>query len=464
MKLRKQLTVSLISAIILTSAGCSAPANNANAADTSAAVDDSTPESTAEKPVLTVLTHRIDRIEDGGDGSLEVMTKPFEEENNCTVKYITVTEYPDTVNEMVRNGGHYSDVLMIPDAIKLKELGDYFEPLGDFETLDEKYNCADHKMYNGTVYGLSHLCTISGGICYNKRIWEEAGVTKLPVTTDEFLEDLRLIRDNTDAIPYYSNYKDGFWTFVQWQSLVIPASGNVNYESDILVNAEDIFVPGGAYYEVYKLFFDILSDPTLIESDPTATDWDGSKALINKGEIATMVMGSWAVSQFAEAGENHDDIGFMPAPFSTDNRQFAQIGADYCLGINKNSPDELKELGKKYITWFLDESGFAEKEGGVSTLRKIELPPHFDAFTDCWMFTSADIPEGLEGVWDAIDNDSGLGTFTGDPGNFKLEIAEAAVSGKDFSAVEEIFEKNNKRWAETRDANPDYIAFKAKNG
>ena len=42
-----------------------------------------------------------------------------------------------------------------------------------------------------------------------------------------------------------------------------------------------------------------------------------------------MEMGSWAVSQFMEAGPNPDDMGYMPAPFSYDDRQFAQVGADY---------------------------------------------------------------------------------------------------------------------------------------
>lgn len=468
MKLRRPLTLTLAALMILSS-GCGTSSGSgtiqqteAPAADDTAAAAPAEPVDDSEKTVLTVLTHRIDRVavEDGGDGSLVEMTKPFEEANNCIVKYISVTEYPTVVPEMVQAGGEYSDVLMIPDAIKLKDLGEYFEPLGDYKTLSDKYNCVNQKMYNDTVYGLSHVCTILGGICYNKRVWADAGITELPVSPEEFLTDLRLIRDNTDAIPFYTNYKDGFWTFVQYQAMVIPASGNPNYLNDILINGEDIFVPGGAFYEVYKLFFDILSDPTLIESDPQNTDWDGSKGMINRGEIATMVMGSWAVSQFMEADVNHDDIGYMPAPFTYDGRQFGQIGADYCLGINKNIPDERKELGKKYITWFIEESGFAEKEGGVSTLKKIELPPHFEAFTNCFTFATVDAPDGLVGVWDAIDNESGLGTNTGDPGNFKLEIAAAALEGKDFSAVEEIFAENNRRWAETRDANPDYIAYK----
>ena len=475
MKARKSLTLTLALSLMIAVSGCgtssgtnSTAGNDTTAADTAAQPSEDTngaaDDDSSEKIVLEVLTHRLDRIAEGdGDGSLEEMTKEFEEANNCTVHYFSVTEYPDIATQMVLDGGEYADVLMIPDAIKLQDLDKYFEPLGDYETLSEKYNCTNRKMYDGTVYGLSHLCTIEGGICYNKRIWDEAGITQLPVTPEEFINDLKLIRDNTDAIPLYSNYKDGFWTFVQWQALVIPASGNPNYQNDILINGEDVFVPGGAYYELYKLFYDVLSDPTLIDPDPENTNWDNSKGMINRGEIATMVMGSWAVSQFAEKGDHGEDMGYMPAPFNIDGRQFAQIGADYCLGINKNISDEKKELGKKYITWFIEESGFAEKEGGVSTLKKMELPPHFEAFSDVWFFTEVDPPEGLVGVWDAIDNDSGLGTWTGAPGNFKLEIAAAALAGKDFSAVEEIYADNNKRWAETRDANPDYIAYKANN-
>lgn len=37
-------------------------------------------------------------------------------------------------------------------------------------------------MYDNTVYGIAHLGSVAGGICYNKRIWSEAGITELPTT------------------------------------------------------------------------------------------------------------------------------------------------------------------------------------------------------------------------------------------------------------------------------------------
>lgn len=443
-------------------AGASSAADGSSAAassatDGSSAADSST---TTEGLTLKVLTHRTDRIE---DGSLAEMTKAFEEANNCKVEYQGFTDYASDVSTMM-NTTDYGDVLMIPDTVKVMDLGNFFEPLGTLEELDQKYYWADKKAYDGNVYGIAHLGTVAGGICYNKKVWAEAGVTKLPTTPEEFIEDLKLIRDNTDAIPYYTNYADASWTLVQWASLVNSASGSSTYENDILTSKRDLFVEGDAYYEVYKMMFDIFSDPTLHEEDPMTTDWEGCKPAINNGKIATMVMGSWAVSQFQEAGDNAEDIGYMPAPFSTNGKQYAESAPDYCMGINKNRSDDIKELGKKYITWFVEDSGFAKKEGSICALKGSEMPEYLTDFADCELFITAAAPEGLTGVWDAINNDSEVGTWQGDADNFKIKMAEAAFAGQGEDAFKQIVSDTNAKWNATRDANADLAAYLEANG
>ncbi len=485
MKMKKVLSAAVTSALLLSFAGCggntastttaanttAAPAANndttAAAADTTAAAADTTAAAETEAPAdnnasgekltLTVLTCRTDRVQ---DGHLDEITEAFEKANNCEVKYQGYTDYVSDVSTMM-NTSDYGDVLFIPDTVKLTDLANFFEPLGSYDDYKDKYNWADAKMYDGTVYGIAHRGNVSGGICYNKKVWADAGVTTLPTTPEEFIEDLKLIRDNTDAIPYYTNFAAADWTLVQWAALVLSASGSSSYENDLLINKEDIFTPGGAYYNVYKLMYDVFSDPTLIEEDPATTDWEGCKGAINAGKIGTMVMGSWAVSQFAEAGDHPEDIGYMPAPFSINGKQYAQSAPDYCFGINKNSSSEIKELGKKYITWYIEESGDAEAEGSIGTLKGSKMPEYLEAFQNCELFVADPAPEGLVGVFDAINADSQVGTWAGDAANFKIQIAEAAFAGKDFSAVEAIYADNNKRWAETRDANADLTAYLA---
>ena len=55
----------------------------------------------------------------------------------------------------------------------------------------------------------------------------------------------------------------------------------------------------------------------LTEDDPTTTDWEGCKPMINNGEIGCMTLGSWAIVQMQAAGPNADDIGYMPFPITT---------------------------------------------------------------------------------------------------------------------------------------------------
>lgn len=471
MKLRKLMAGILAASSVLTAASCgtkpatttaadTTTAANTTAADnTTTAADTAAPETSGEKLTLKVLTHRTDRLE---DGSLAEMTKAFEEANNCKVEYQGFTDYATDIPTMM-NTTEYGDVLMIPDTVKLEDLSNFFEPLGTYDEMNAKYMWADKKMYNNTVYGIAHLGTIAGGICYNKRIWKEAGVTTLPVTPEEFVADLKLIAENTDAIPYYTNFADASWTLVQWASLVNSASGSKSYETDILVNKQDIFTPGGAYYEVYKLMFNVFKDPTLHEEDPMTSDWEGCKKAINEGKIATMVMGSWAVSQFKEAGDNPDDIGYMPAPFSVNGKQYAESTADYCLGINKNRSDDIKALGKKYITWFVEESGFAQKEGSVCALRGSEMPDYLTDFANCEFFVTEAAPEGLVGVWDAINNDSEVGTWQGDAANFKIQIAEAAFAGEGDDKFDSIIAEANSKWNAERDANEAFNAYIANN-
>lgn len=400
---------------------------------------------------LKVLTHRTDRIE---DGTLPETTKAFEEKYGCTVEYQAITDYAETVSTMMTTQ-NYGDVCMIVGTVKISDLPKYFEPLADYDTAKEKYNWAIEKSYDGTVYGLSTGGTVAGGLCYNKAVWEAAGVTVLPKTPDEFIAALKLIAEKTDAIPYYTNYKDASWTLCQWASLTNSASGDPYYENGLLESKGDIFAPGTAHYNVYKLMYDIFSDPALIEPDHSSTDWEAAKGAIGNGSIATMCMGSWAVSQFKEIaeanGDNPDDIGYMPCPISKDGVQYAQSASDYQMGINLNSPDVNKKLGKLYIDWYIEESGIAQKEGFVPTLKGAPMPDYLEAFNDCVLFVNDETPAELVGVWDEISKESEIGLWECDSNNFKIRMAEAAFKGEGAAKYDEIAAEVNEKWNVTRD-------------
>lgn len=401
---------------------------------------------------LEVLTHRTDRLADGGDGSLIDRTKAFEEAFNCKVVYKGFTNYADDVSKMMTTED-YGDVLNIPDSVELKDLGNFFEPLGTYDELKDTYRWVDKKMSDKTVYGISTGGTATG-ILYNTKVWADAGITELPKTPEEFIAALEKIADKGDAIPYYTQFADASWTITQWSSLILSASGNANYNNDLLTNKEDLFAEDGGYYKTFKLLYDVFSNSKIIEEDPSTTQWEASKDWMADGKIGTMVMGSWAVSQFEEKAAGHEeDIGYMPVPFTVDGKQYAQTATDYCMGVNKHSDN--KELAKKYVEWFALESGFAYSEGMIPPAINSELPKNLANFAEdkgVVLFEETLAPDELQGKFNEIDKTSEIGTWDGDAANFKIKLAEAAFAGKGEEGFKAIIEDCNKRWAETRDS------------
>ena len=233
MKAKKILAGILAASTVASLAACSnnnATSSTGDASSTSSKADESKNDSTTadnasstapsgDKITLKVLTHRTDRKD---DGSLDKMTDAFEEKYNCTIEYQSFKDYAGDVSTMMSTK-EYGDVLMIPDTVKLADLSNFFEPLGQYDELKDKYKWANQKMYEGTVYGLAHLGSVSGGICYNKKVWADAGITEMPKTADEFIADLKKIKEKfPEVIPYYTNFKEASWTASQWSSLVVP--------------------------------------------------------------------------------------------------------------------------------------------------------------------------------------------------------------------------------------------------
>ncbi|MGN0601928.1 MAG: ABC transporter substrate-binding protein [Oscillospiraceae bacterium] len=402
--------------------------------------------SDAKKVELTVYTNRTDRVD---DGSLAKLTESFEKDNNCTVKYIGFTDYSNDIKTKMTSGD-YGDVLAISDDVKVEELGNYFEPLGTYDELSQKYLWANKKMTSDkTVYGLAYGGNATGFV-YNKKVWADAGITETPKTPEDFIAALKKIKEsNENVVPFYTNYKDS-WCTGQWDGIVIPASGSASYKEDIVKDNKAFFDKDGGYYKTYKLMFDVYSEKDLMEADHSTTDWEKSKQYIADGNVATICAGSWAISQFQAFAEGHeDDIGYMPAPFTAaDGKQYSVSSGDYCYGVSKNSKNI--DLAKKFVEWFVSDSGFAAQEGMICTAKGADLPENLasNGFTADMLLEEPLPAEEYVGKFDAIDSKSGVGASLTTTDNFKIKMAEAAFAGKGEDEFNKIVEETNKKWAD----------------
>ena len=260
---------------------------------------------------IKVLTHRTDIV----DTTFQDYIKKFNESYpNITIEYEAVTDYAEDIKLRLTTDD-WGDICGIPTSLQKNELEDEFISYGDKETLDESYVLLNNFAYNGNVYGIPSTGNAQG-IVYNKKVFEEAGVTELPKTPTEFIEALQKIKDNTDAIPMYTNFAAG-WTMGAWDAYIGGcATGDPDFMNYGMVHGENPFADNGdetGPFAVYNILYQAVSQE-LIEDDPTTTDWEGCKGMINNGEIGCMVLGSWAVVQMQQAGDNADDIGYMPIP------------------------------------------------------------------------------------------------------------------------------------------------------
>ena len=233
------------------------------------------------------------------------------------------------------------------------------------------------------------------------------------------------------------------------------ATGDSKYMNQELIHAKDPFAdPGdGTHaYNVYKILYDAVAQG-LTEDDYTTTDWEGSKGMMNRGEIGTMVLGSWAFAQMQAAGENKDDIGYMTFPITVNGKQYASAGANYSFGINASASDENKLASMIFVKWMTEKSGFAYNEGGMPiALDDDNWPEVYSAFDKANVEYVPDEPalEGEEDILSALNADSELNINNGGDKKVQSIIEHASIGDKTY---DEIISEWNTSWTDAQETN-----------
>lgn len=326
---------------------------------------------------LKFLTHRTDIVDTKLAGYITEFQKLYP---NIKITYEAVTDYREDM--IIRlTTGDWGDICMIPTTVLKAEAPSLFVSYGAHDKIAETYDFIENYTYEGQVYGIASTVNAQG-VLYNKKVFADAGITTLPKTPDEFLDALQKIKDKTNAIPLYTNFAAG-WTMGAWDAYISgSATGDPNYMNNVLPHAKDPFAnrgDGTGPFAVYNILYEAVNRG-LTEDDPTTTDWESSKGMLNRGEIGTMVLGSWAYTQMRDAGDRPDDIGYMSFPITVNGKQYASAGPDYMYGININTSNDNKIASMLYIKWLTEKSGFAFSEGGIPIVKGEAKPEVYSAF------------------------------------------------------------------------------------
>ncbi|CAM5285219.1 ABC transporter substrate-binding protein [Streptomyces atroolivaceus] len=389
---------------------------------------------------ITVLTNRTDQI---ADGSLKKYAAEFNKVYpGVKVKFEGLTDYEGEA-KIRMNTENYGDVLLIPNSLSVEQYPNFFAPLGNSIALSEKFDYTSHATVDGKVYGLANI-GVANGFVYNKAVWEKAGIKAWPATPEEFIADLETIKAKTDAVPYYTNYKDG-WPLTNWTNAIgSPSCDSGSY--DRLAKTKEPWSSGSDLYAIDGLLYSIV-EKKLAEPDPTTTNWEDSKAQIGSGKVASMWLGSWAISQMrtgAEAaGKNPDDIAFMPFPVQHDGTYCSVLRPDYQYAVNAHSDN--KEAARAWLDWYITKSGQAASEGSISAVKGAPLPDTLKAFSDNDVTM---IPQSQEDIVEVnkIDKASEIGITAQGYRQKLVDIARGAADGD----MDSYFGELNGKWAEAQ--------------
>ncbi|MFI0166327.1 ABC transporter substrate-binding protein [Streptomyces sp. NPDC017095] len=427
---RKALTGALLAVTVLTAAGC-AGGGTVSGETAKAPADPSDASGT-----IKVLTHRTDLVQNG------TMARYAAEFNKTypkvKVKFEALTDYEGEVKIRL-NTEDYGDVLMIPAAVAKNDYPKFFAPLGTAKELGGTYRFSDKTEVGGKVYGIAQFGT-ANGFLYNKAVWKKAGIRAWPATPQEFLADLKAVKAKTGAVPYYTNFKDG-WPLTAWSNDI----GSVTCDAkanDKLAGPVSPWRKGGELHTIDSLLYDIVKGG-LAEKDPSTTNWEASKGLIAQGKVATMQLGSWAVNQMRDAakkaGTNPDDIGFMPFPVQKDGKFCAVLASDYQQAVNVHSSH--KEAARAWIDWFTQKSGYSATEGAVPALKSAPMPGTLKDYVDNDV-TFQERSEAKTGEVNTIDNAAEIGLNKPDYRQKLVDLARGAQKG----SLDDFFADLDKRW------------------
>lgn len=465
---KKLLSLGLAATMVLSLTACGSSGDGGNSStggnDANASGDEGGSGSASEVPTIDkingddykdlkadikILTNRTDIVNTVYKGYADQFHEKYP---NITVTYEGITDYAESVTLRLTNGD-WGDICFMPDTVEKSEMSNYFIPLGDYATLNEMYNFVTEKTFDNTVYAIPNGGT-AGGVAYNKRIWKEAGALKedadgnaiLPKTPDEFLDALKLISEKTDADPLYTNFAAG-WTMGAWNDYVgIASNADPDYKNNKLCHQKDPFTKNDEMSGPYAVFYTLYEAVAnkLVEEDPASSDWESSKTKINNGEIATMVLGSWCVQQFKEAGDHPEDIGYMPFPITVNGKQAAASGGNYAYAINNKSSVDNQIASMLYVKWLLEESTIFADEGSIPAKKGEPLPDALAEFSGVELLSDNAPAEGEDNLYDNIRNKAEV--LSGDyPPS---EVLEAALYGT--KSLDDLMAEWNQKWSDAQ--------------
>ncbi|WP_078544629.1 ABC transporter substrate-binding protein [Litchfieldia alkalitelluris] len=228
---------------------------------------------------------------------------------------------------------------------------------------------------NGKVFGIPGTPTNAGGWLYNKKVYEELGLS-VPKTWDELMANNEKIKE-AGKTAVIGSFKD------TWTSQVIYLADNYNVLAENPTFAEDFTANKAknattpAALRSFEKLEEVHANGYMNE-DFLATGYDAALKMLAEGEGAHYPMITFALANIAaNYPDQMQDIGFFPQPSDSADVNGLTVWMPAGIFINKSS--EKIDAAKKFIEFYVSQEGIdlytsVVKPDGPFAVKGVELP------------------------------------------------------------------------------------------
>ncbi|MEF2967060.1 extracellular solute-binding protein [Paenibacillus sp. M1] len=241
------------------------------------------------------------------------------------------------------------------DAGLLAPLNDMLDQNGLKDTYQS--GLLDYYSFDGNIYALPDGNNIEV-VYYNKELFEQAGIAKVQTTFDEFLADVKTLKEK-GITPLAIGEKDSWTGSFLFMNILLRTNGGPGFLQDVMDGKKTFEDP--AFIEAVDCFQELVQAGAFPDG-ATSIDANAGGNIFKTGQAAMWVIGSWETGaidassvagkvgafQFPTVNGKGDPNEFMLAPGSafaiSANSEHLQETKDFLNFFALNFPKKQFEL------------------------------------------------------------------------------------------------------------------------
>lgn len=279
---------------------------------------------------------------------------------NANIEVEKIKDDSEYWNSMkMRTSANQLPDVMINKTFTLSRFKDYLVDLSDLSSTANNEYAAGYAV-DGKILGLP---MVVGGdyVFYWKDQFEEAGITEIPDTWEEFKTAAKTLQDyygkeNPDYMAIAMGAKDE-WPDYPFMEFMPAAQGGNGQNWNDMAKTDTPFAQGTDINTAYHKIYDLFSSG-VFGKDPLGLGNDQATALFAQEQAGMMVSGAWSLTAISEGAESTDNLGTFYLPFrDSESDPFNYVvQGDGFIGVTTHSKNQ--ELAKAFVDWFMSEDWY----------------------------------------------------------------------------------------------------------